>query len=113
MNKKKKYGFGALNLLNEKISHVSKKKKYPIHRKKIDTLIWKEIEIFTLFPWIYQACKNVFRSRTSSQIKKKYDLTEKRDASNFTVNVIFFLRKNNVMYFHDLFLSLLFQSWII
>ena len=51
----------------------------------------------------------MFRSRTSSQIEKKYDLTEKRDASNFTVNVIFFLRKN-VMFFHDLFISLLFQS---
>ena len=92
----KKYEFGALNLLNEKISHVSKKK-YPIHRKKIDTLIWKEIEIFTLFPWIYQACKNVFRSRTSSQIKKKYDLTGKRDASNFTVNVIFFFLEKKML----------------
>ena len=94
-------------MLNGKISHVSKKSTQFI--EKIDTLIWTKIEILTLFPWICQACKNVFRSRTSSQIKKKYDLTEKRDASNFTVNVIFFLRKN-VMFFHDLFISLLFQS---
>ena len=87
----KKYEFGALNLLNGKISHVSKKSTQFI--EKIDTLIWTKIEILTLFPWICQACKNVFRSRTSSQIEKKYDLTEKRDASNFTVNVIFFLEK--------------------